>query len=251
MKNLILKIFVIFLISRAYECTTSTCVNKQMERLVNELKNKSFIKSSVVEEVFCSIDRKDFIDNMQYVDTPVFLGYGATISAPHMHAYAMEMFLEAIGKKKQIKVLDIGSGSGFLYIYYLINRLVAFAKMLKKLNIEAHVIGVEHIPQLVEISRQNIGKSHLNLLNDGTIKIYQGDGRKGYKPSSPYDYIHVGAAVQGSSTSTTITNQLSHNSMLFSPIEDDNSEQYIYIIEKDSQGKIKQRREIPVVSLFI
>lgn len=39
-----------------------------------------------------AVDRGNFIQNAQkYVDSPVTIGFGATISAPHMHAYALEL----------------------------------------------------------------------------------------------------------------------------------------------------------------
>jgi protein-L-isoaspartate(D-aspartate) O-methyltransferase len=40
------------------------------------------------------------------------LGYGATISAPHMHAYALEYLEQHLVKAK--KALDVGSGTGYL-----------------------------------------------------------------------------------------------------------------------------------------
>lgn len=46
------------------------------------------------------------------MDSPQPLGYGATISAPHMHAYALEYLEKQILKAK--KILDVGSGTGYL-----------------------------------------------------------------------------------------------------------------------------------------
>jgi protein-L-isoaspartate(D-aspartate) O-methyltransferase len=38
-----------------------------------------------------AIDRKYFVPQPPYYyDSPSTIGYGATISAPHMHAYALE-----------------------------------------------------------------------------------------------------------------------------------------------------------------
>ncbi len=99
-----------------------------MENLVRNLKNHHWIRSDIVERVMCSIDRKEFVESNideyeAYADHPLYIGYGATISAPHMHAYALEMFLQKLsGMKKSefVKVLDIGSGSGYLYYNILI-----------------------------------------------------------------------------------------------------------------------------------
>lgn len=40
------------------------------------------------------------------------LGHGATISAPHMHGYATQYLEQHL--KPGAKVLDVGSGSGYL-----------------------------------------------------------------------------------------------------------------------------------------
>ena len=45
-----------------------------------------------------------------YMDAPQSIGYAATISAPHMHAYALELLLDQL--RPGAKVLDVGSGTG-------------------------------------------------------------------------------------------------------------------------------------------
>lgn len=37
-----------------------------------------------------AIDRKDYCPRYAYEDSPQSIGYGATISAPHMHGYALD-----------------------------------------------------------------------------------------------------------------------------------------------------------------
>ena len=49
---------------------------------------------------------------MPYIDTPQSIGFGATISAPHMHAYALEYLYPKLKTAKY--VLDVGSGTGYL-----------------------------------------------------------------------------------------------------------------------------------------
>ncbi len=55
------------------------------------------------------------------------------------------------------------------------------------------VVGIDHIPELVNLSYTNIIKSHKNLLDEGKIILDTGDGRNGYKAQAPYDVINVGA----------------------------------------------------------
>lgn len=57
-------------------------------------------------------DRKNYAPNNPYSDCPQSIGYGATISAPHMHAYALEFLRKHL--LKALNVLDVGSGTGYL-----------------------------------------------------------------------------------------------------------------------------------------
>lgn len=46
--------------------------------------DNNLIKSSKVENAFLEVDRKFYSPDKFYEDTPVKIGFGATISAPHM-----------------------------------------------------------------------------------------------------------------------------------------------------------------------
>ena len=105
-------------------------------------------------------------------------------SAPHMHAHALELLKNHL--KEGMRALDIGSGSGYLTTCIAI-----------MVGPRGSVIGVEHIPELVELSIKNVRKSHPDLLDSGRMKLYVGDGRSGFPESGPYDAIHVGAASNG------------------------------------------------------
>ncbi|CAK9301277.1 unnamed protein product [Gordionus sp. m RMFG-2023] len=148
---------------------------------INSLWEHGVIKSERIKEIMLQIDRKDFIKNSPYVDSPQSISYGVTISAPHMHAAALELLKDHL--KPGDKALDIGSGSGYL---------TACMGMMVSPNGKA--VGVEHIPELVESSLENIKKHHAHLLSKDLVKIIEGDGRLGYKALSPYNAIHVGAA---------------------------------------------------------
>ncbi len=63
-----------------------------------------------------AVDRGDFCDNCHspYADRPEGIGYAATISAPHMHAAALQHLVEHL--QPGARALDVGSGSGYLTI---------------------------------------------------------------------------------------------------------------------------------------
>lgn len=148
---------------------------------------QSLIKQDIitprVKEVMLKVDRGDFCPSTPYQDCPQYIGFGATISAPHMHGYALK-FMEGM-KKKPKKALDVGSGSGYLTVafFYMMDDPLALS------------YGVEHIKELVDFSLENISKSHLSLLGKNLF-IEQGDGRKGLPQYGPFDFIHVGAAAE-------------------------------------------------------
>lgn len=82
--------------------------------LIDVLLAEGVIKSEEVEKAMREVDRGDFVpsDESAYMDRPQSIGNGATISAPHMHAHALELLKDYF--KEGGKVLDVGSGSGIL-----------------------------------------------------------------------------------------------------------------------------------------
>ena len=136
---------------------------------------------------------------MPYEDSPQPIGHSATISAPHMHASAIEHILSYIlpsSTSPSPRVLDIGSGSG--YLTHVIAELVGDKGM---------VVGLEHIQALKDLGEENMSKSTegQKLLSSGKVRFRVGDGRKGWveKPregeedeGKGWDAIHVGASAK-------------------------------------------------------
>jgi protein-L-isoaspartate(D-aspartate) O-methyltransferase len=65
-----------------------------MKALVDNLIKYKVIKSQKVADIMTKVDRKNFVVDpiYAYADCPQGIKYGATISAPHMHAYALVIF---------------------------------------------------------------------------------------------------------------------------------------------------------------
>ncbi|KAJ6802367.1 protein-L-isoaspartate O-methyltransferase-like [Iris pallida] len=152
--------------------------------LVEQLQKYGVFKSKKVAEVMETIDRGLFVPdgNPPYLDSPMPVGYNATISAPHMHATCLELLVDHL--QPGMRALDVGSGSGYL--------TACFAMMVGP---EGRAVGIEHIPELVPASIENIKRSAASqLLKDGSLSIHCADGRLGWPELAPYDAIHVGAA---------------------------------------------------------
>ena len=125
------------------------CTGTSNSSLIGNLFKAGIIKSEVVRDAMMATDRAFYagVGGRPYDDSPMSIGYNATISAPHMHAYALEVCLppmqRARDQNRQPVVLDVGCGSGYL--------LGAFARIF-----DAKVVGVEHIKQLYELSSKNL-----------------------------------------------------------------------------------------------
>jgi protein-L-isoaspartate(D-aspartate) O-methyltransferase len=149
-----------------------------------------------------------------------------------MHANAAEALLTYL--KPGAKVLDIGSGSG--YLSHVLAELV---------KPDGYVIGIDHISGLVELANANTAKSQEGqaLLHDGGLKYVKGDGRKGYLEGAPYDAIHVGAAA--AEHHQALVDQLRAPGRLFVPVEE-HGLQHIYVIDKLADGSVVRKKEYGV-----
>ena len=143
-----------------------------------------------------------------------------------MHAYALEYLSPYCSDN--IHILDVGSGSGYL--------TVALSKMI---NDSGLVVGIEHIDQLYEKSIDNISKHHKNLLDEKKIILLNEDGRKGIKKYAPFKVIHVGAAAE--EIPQELIDQLDNNGRMFIPVSKSYGDQWIYLVDKDSNGKISKK----------
>lgn len=182
-----------------------------------------------------SVDRAHYSPKNPYSDSPQSIGHRATISAPHMHANAAESLLPYL--RPGSKVLDVGSGSGYL--------THVLAELVKP---DGRVVGVEHIQELVELSKENTSKSSegRELLEKGILRYVKGDGRLGFVEEAPYDAIHVGAAAK-EGDEKGLVEQLKCPGRLFIPVEDGKSgEQWIWVVDKDGEGRVTRKREYGV-----
>ncbi|KAG5676890.1 hypothetical protein PVAND_006694 [Polypedilum vanderplanki] len=210
------------------------------EGLIQQLKENGIIKNEMVANAMKMTDRKLYCRvAYPYVDRPHSIGFSATISAPHMHAFALENLFDFI--KPGCRILDVGSGSGFLTACF--SRLID-AKSVNS-NEKSLVIGIEHHPKLVEFSIGNLNSDDIKFIEEGKIKIIQGDGRLGCKEFAPYDCIHVGAAA--ADIPSELLNQLKPNGRLLCPVglagETQQMEQY----DKTASGEIMKKTLMSVV----
>mmetsp|Transcript_9418 Transcript_9418/g.17602 ORF Transcript_9418/g.17602 Transcript_9418/m.17602 type:complete len:227 (-) Transcript_9418:416-1096(-) len=151
---------------------------KDNDSLVAALKGSKVIASKSVEEAMKAVDRGYYTleKSNAYMDSPQPIGKAATISAPHMHGYCLELLKDHLLPGN--KALDVGSGSGYL--------TSVFAHMVGK---EGKAVGVEHIPDLVKQSLKNTSRDPATspLLQSGNLELLEADGKSGHATEAPYD----------------------------------------------------------------
>ncbi|KAJ1939370.1 hypothetical protein EC988_007329 [Linderina pennispora] len=147
-----------------------------------------------------------------------------------MHAYALESLSNYL--KPGMCALDIGSGSGYLT-----------ACMAAMVGTSGKAVGIEHIAELVDKSREALEQHYPEWVRSGCIKFVTGDGRQGYADDSPYDCIHVGAA--SPKTPTELLRQLKSPGRMFVPVG--TTDQRIKVFDKDAHGNVAETDMMGVV----
>lgn len=169
-----------------------------------------------LEKYFHSLDRSFFVDDdmKEYAsqNTPLPIGFGQTISQPSL---VLEM-TKLLEPKKNSKVLEIGTGSGFQ------------TAILAKMSYEVYT--VERIIELMENA-----KRRLNELNFTNIYYKDGDGSFGWQEYAPYDRIMVTAAA--GILPEELVNQLANNGRMVIPIGPRNLQE-LKLVTKTDTGKV-------------
>ncbi len=166
------------------------------EALIESLKMHDFPKK--ILDAFRKVKRENFIPEdykiHAYKNTALPIGHGQTISQP----YTIALMLKLLELKNNQKILEIGSGSG--YVLALINEIAKNSK----------IFGVERIKELAENSQRI-------LENEKNIKIINKNGFNGLKEESPFDRILISASLN--KIPAHIIAQLKAKGILVAPIK--------------------------------
>lgn len=123
-----------------------------------------------VLDLLKEVPREDFVPpqyaGLAFADIEIPIGEGQTMLSPKVEG----RILQALEIKKTDKVLEIGTGSGYL--------TALLAKSAKE------VVSVELIPALSAIARER-----LNKLNIGNATLEVGNAADGWPAQAPYDVI--------------------------------------------------------------
>jgi protein-L-isoaspartate(D-aspartate) O-methyltransferase len=150
---------------------------EERERMVQKLVRGAHIHSPRVIEAMRKIPRHYFVDigKMAYVDSPMSIGEGQTISAPHM----VGIMLEALDLQDGQKLLEVGGGSG--YHAALVGEIIGEKGM---------VYSVERIEKLALKASSALERVGLSE----RVRIIVADGSLGYPEHAPYERRFVTCA---------------------------------------------------------
>lgn len=144
--------------------------------LVDSLRRRGYITHPEVAAALRSVPREEFVPpalkDDAYVDTPLPIGSGQTISAPHMVA----MMAEALSLRPGHRVLEVGGGSGY--------HAAVAAELVSP---GGHVFTVERIAELAEFATRNLSRTGYA----GSVTVVLSDGSVGLPSEAPFDRIFV------------------------------------------------------------
>jgi len=207
---------------------------KRMETMIQEIENEVVFTrryigkeklSDRVMQAMHSVPRHEFVpENQQtlaYINGPLSIGHGQTISQPYIVALMTDM----LDVDEDSVVLEIGTGSGY--------QAAVLASIVKQ------VYTMEVIPELLESAQQKFARLGYNNI-EGRL----GDGHEGWAEHAPYDGIIVTAAA--AEIPHALVEQLKTNAHLVIPVGPSYGPQELLMVTKDEDGHLSTQDVLAV-----
>lgn len=192
-------------------------------QLLESLEEKKFSKA--ILNAFYRAKRENFVPenvkDMAYEDTALPIGKGQTISQP----YTIAMMLSLLDVEKGQKVLELGSGCG--YVLALLSEMVGE---------QGKVFGVEVVKELAEKSKEN-------LEDYNNIRVYNRNGSGGVEEEAPFDRILISAALRD--IPEKIMAQLNPKGGILVAPKGSRFEQDLIAIQRNSKETFEMKERIP------
>ncbi|HID18324.1 TPA: protein-L-isoaspartate(D-aspartate) O-methyltransferase [Candidatus Bathyarchaeota archaeon] len=198
----------------------------QRRKAVESLKTQKIIRSQKVERAMLKVPREKFVPerlrDQAYIDMPLPIGWGQTVSALHMVALMCELLELEVGHR----VLEVGAGCG--YHAAVVAEIVAP----EETENPGHIYTIEIVRELADLARRNLKEtSYANR-----VTVIQGDGSLGFPEQAPYDRIFVTAAAPG--IPPPLAQQLKPGGRIIIPVGDPYSYQVLRVAKKQLNGTL-------------
>jgi len=194
-----------------------------MQRLISELRQCGISDEKVLAAI-ASVDRERFVSSTlaerAWENTALPIAFGQTISQPLVVA----AMTEALKVGPRMKVLEIGTGSGY--------QAAVLAKLARR------VYTIERYKPLSKEAERRL--LELGIFN---VVFEVGDGTKGWPAQAPFDRIIVTAAAE--ERPHALIDQLSLGGILVVPVGRDPTSQVLERIVKSESG-LKRDTLMPV-----
>ena len=222
--TLSLVVLFIALIFQANTCNEKEGFEKLREKMVAEQLVSRGISSKAVLDAMRIVPRHLFvpedIQNVAYSDSPLPIGLAQTISQPYIVAFMTEQ----INPEPGMKILEIGTGSGYQ------------AAVLAQIGCE--IYSIELLDELAERAKAVIGN-----LNYDNVTVKCGNGYLGWPEKAPFDAIIVTAAPEN--IPEKLVEQLKDGGTMVVPVGPVNAVQSLKIIMK-KENRVMEKDLLPV-----
>ena len=186
-------------------------------RLIEDIRARG-IRDLEILQLFDHVPRHLFLPegvwNRAYQDAPVPIGHQQTASQPSLQA----LYLSILRPTGQERVLEIGTGSGFL--------TALLAKMAER------VYSVERIRELSARARKSLDA--LGLMN---VALMVGDGTIGWRKYAPFQVVVVSAA--SPSIPGALLEQLGDPGRMLIPVGSKNAQELV-MVRKEGRRVVEE-----------
>ncbi|WP_028878382.1 protein-L-isoaspartate(D-aspartate) O-methyltransferase [Terasakiella pusilla] len=198
-------------------------------RLLMELRRRGITDTAVLSAIE-RIPREKFVtetfQDQAYENIALPIGYNQTLSQP----YIVALMTESLKVGDRMKVLEIGTGSGY--------QALVLAKLCRRLyTIERHKPLLEQ------------AKARFDLFSQTNIVAKCDDGTKGWREQAPFDRIMITAAAED--VPPALADQLAIGGIMVAPIGEDKSSQFLIRVTRTDEGfdveELEQVRFVPLI----
>jgi protein-L-isoaspartate(D-aspartate) O-methyltransferase len=188
------------------------------------------IRDQRVLSAMARVPRHEFVSEryreQAYEDHPIPIAEGQTVSQP----YIVALMLEILKLEATAKVLEVGTGSGYM------TALLA--------ELALHVYSVERHARLAREASAALAR-----LGYSNVTILTGDGSQGLREFAPYDGIVVSAATL--QIPAALIEQLNEGGRLVIPVGPPDTQELQLVIKEEGHPRIHRLdgcRFVPLVA---